>query len=241
MDSVISWPSGTFPPRDAGISAGDTTADCRDARSSPLPVGCSRDVDPAVNDLPDRVLTTLSPSGSVVSPSRKLFELAIAPQPTHPATIHEYVADPVLECQNLPHLSNTVSTSSPKAFSDGPFEEGDIPSPGRILKNNSHINGSHTPPFESFDKQTHHLNGPCTPVAQQTVSHSPHQKQQMLSSGLQRRMGENVKTQNKAGKKHHYRCKFGCTKTEENERTSRLKTQLGKHHHRSGCATQIVP
>ena len=185
MDSVISWPSGTFPPRDAGISAGDTTADCRDARSSPLPVGCSRDVDPAVNDLPDRVLTTLSPSGSVVSPSRKLFELAIAPQPTHPATIHEYVADPVLEGQNLPHLSNTVSTSSPKAFSDGPFEEGDIPSPGRILKNNSHINGSHTPPFESFDKQTHHLNGPCTPVAQQTVSHSPHQKQQMLSSGLQ--------------------------------------------------------
>lgn len=185
MDSVISWPSGTSPPRDAGISAGDSIVDCRVARSSSLPNGYSRDMDPVGIDPPDRVLTTLSPSGSVVSPSRKLFELDIAPQPTHPATFHDYVADPVPECQNLPLLSKTDATTSPKAVIDGPSDERDIPSLGRNLKSNSQINGSHTPTLESYDKQTHHLNGPCTPAAQQMGSHSPHQKQLKISSGLQ--------------------------------------------------------
>jgi len=64
---------------------------------------------------------------------------------------------------------------------------------------------------------------------------------QNLVAPKQRRTRENVETQNKAGKKHHHRCKFGCTKTEENERTLRPKTKLGNHHHRSGFATQILP
>ena len=80
-------------------------------------------------------------------------------------------------------MPKPVATSSPKAPADGPFEEGDNPSSGQKTTSISHPNGPHTPPFEFSDKQTHNLNGPCTPVAQQI--HSPHQQQQMLSSGLQ--------------------------------------------------------